>query len=72
MIDFYYSKCHQYYLSCQGLNMKAKTFYTRQEANRAMYEFCDKNHIHVECVDDSKHCKMYSNNEGVSFCICRI
>ena len=72
MLSFYYSNFHKYCLTSNGVKMKTKYFNSRQEANAAMYEFCDRKGIHVECVDDSKHFKLYSDNKGISFCVARI
>lgn len=72
MLNFYYSGFHKYCLSCSGAKMRTKYFNSRQEANEAMYKFCNKKGIHIECTDDSKHCKLYSDNNGVSFCVARV
>ena len=71
-MNFYFSEFHKYCLSCNGARMRSRVFNSRREANIAMYEFCAANGIKVECVDDSKHDKLYSDNEGITFCISRI
>ena len=72
MLGFYYLDAHQYCLSCSGIKMRTKYFYSRQEANAAMYKFCNKKGLHIECIDDSKHFKLYSDNNGVTFCVARV
>lgn len=63
---------HRYYLFATGTDCKPGYYYSREEANRAMYSYCAKKHIQVECVEDDKHSKKYSNHNGVRFYINRV
>lgn len=73
MLRIFNSDFHQYLLTCNGIKTKDRVFSSRQEAKKAMYDFCDAHNIRVECTDDSKHYKLYQNsNKSISFCINRI
>lgn len=63
---------HSYFLFCTGTKFRAKYFDTRTEAEEAMYAFCDKHGIRVECTEYDKHERKYSNHEGIRFYINRV
>lgn len=65
-------QAHQYYVFSTGTTLKNRTFNTRRDAEIYMYTYCNKNNIHVECTEDDKHEKKYSNHNGVRFYINRI
>lgn len=64
---------HTYYLSSTG-DKKAPqgTYRTRKEAEIVMTRYCQANNITLECIEDDKHSKLYSNHHGIRFCINRI
>lgn len=67
-----YVKPHQYLLFSTGTNLKKKVFNTRLDAERAMRLYCAKNGIYVECTEQDKHERKYSNHNGIRFYINRI
>lgn len=67
-----YQKAHCYYLFSTGTGLKAKYFDSRIEAETAMYNFCQRNGISIECTECDKHERKYSNHNGVRFYINRV
>lgn len=65
-------KTHQYLLHSDGTTLKDKVYNSRLEANIAMNSYCSAHGIVVECTEDNKHSKKYSNHRGVRFYINRI
>ena len=66
-------KAHSYYLFSSGAVKAPKgTYPTRLSAELAMRDFCVKNNLEVECTENDKHCKKYSNHAGIRFYINRI
>lgn len=64
---------HKYFLFATGIkNFKEKTLETRKDAEAYMQKICSENGIRVECTEDDKHYKKYSNHAGVRFYINRI
>ena len=64
---------HTYYLSSMGDAAAPRgTYNTRKEAEIAMTNYCQAHDIVVECVEDDKHSKLYSDHLGISFCINRL
>lgn len=70
--SFSYEQPHCYYLYSSGTGMSPKCYETRHEAEIAMYEFCSRNNISVECTECDKHERKYSNHNGIRFYINRI
>lgn len=71
--NFLLEKPHRYYLFSSGTDMSSRVYDTRCEAEQAMYDFCELNHIHgLECTEYDKHERKYSNHNGVRFYINRI
>ena len=67
------SEPHSYYLFSSGtVGAPTGTYPTRLSAETAMREFCTQHNIEVECTEDDKHYKKYSNHAGVRFYINRI
>lgn len=64
--------CHRYYLFSTGTSLKPKYYNSRAEANHTMYAYCVKHGIQVDCVEDCKHEKAYSDHHGVNFYINRV
>ncbi len=65
-------QAHRYYLYSTGTTLKAKYYTTRKEAEIAMHEYCSKNSIQVECTEQDKHERKYTNHHGVRFYINRV
>lgn len=63
---------HRYLLFSTGTNLKEKVYDTRKEAEAAMYKYCAKHNIVIECTEYDKHERKYSNHAGVRFYINRI
>lgn len=72
MTQDFFPKIHRYYLFSTGTHMKSGYYATRQEALNAMYQYCQKHNIKLECTEDDKHEKKFSNHNGVRFYINRI
>lgn len=68
---FLLPKKHHYFVFASGTRFKAKAFNSRQEAEVAMYNYCAKHGIHLECTEYDKHERKYSNHNGVRFYINR-
>lgn len=68
----YQPQAHQYYVFSTGTGLKNKTFNTRLDAEIYMYNYCNRNGIHIECTEYDKHERKYSNHDGVRFYINRI
>lgn len=74
-IDYFFesSTSHTYILSVSGLKVKDRYFKTRREAEIAMHNICKKFGIkNVECTEQDKHERKYSNHNGVRFYINRV
>ncbi len=63
---------HTYCLYSEGTKMRTMYFTSRNDAKRAMYKYCNKHGIQIECTENDKHEKKYSNHNGVRFFINRI
>ena len=63
---------HKYYLFSTGTTLKNRYFDTRKAAEIAMYDYCRKYNIVVECTEYDKHMRKYSNHNGVRFYINRV
>lgn len=76
MFEFDYElipvKSHRYYVFATGTKFKARYFETREAANEAMYEYCARHNINVECREYDKHERVYTNHNGVRFYINRV
>lgn len=71
MFDNHY-EIHQYYLFSTGTVLKDKCFNTRKDAEKAMYKYCAKNGIKIECSECDKHERVYQGSHGETFYINRI
>ena len=69
MIDL---QSHSYYVFSTGTSFKARNFRTRKEAEASMNEYCVSNNISVECYEQDKHERAYTNHKGVRFYINRV
>ena len=69
---YQFKEDHRYYLFSTGTGLKPKYYDSRNEAEDAMYAYCMKNHIYVECTECDKHERKYSNHNGIRFYINRI
>ena len=65
-------QAHQYYLFSTGTTLKNGYYNTRREAEIAMNTYCAKHNIRVECTEQDKHERKYSNHSGVRFYINRV
>lgn len=63
---------HTYSFAATGLGVGDMVFSSRQEANRHMYDLCDKFGLRVSKVYDDKHDKTYVCDNGVCFYIQRM
>jgi len=73
MFDIVQNKnCYRYYLCSKGTNLKGKYYDTRNDATCAMYNYCAKHGLTVECTEYDKHERKYSNHKGVKFYINRV
>jgi len=63
---------HKYILCCTGTKFKDKVFGTRLDAEIAMYGYCAKHGIRIECSECNKHERKYTNHNGIRFYINRI
>lgn len=63
---------HKYYLFSTGTKLKDQYFNTRKEAEIAMYNYCRKYGIVIECTEYDKHERKYSNHNGIRFYINRV
>lgn len=63
---------HSYYLFSTGTHLKSKEYATRKDAEIAMNNYCVLHNIIVECTENDKHRRKYSNHCGVRFYINRI
>lgn len=63
---------YKYFVFSTGTNFKSRTFDTRVEAEAAMYKYCLRHNIRLECTEYDKHEHKYSNHAGVRFYINRI
>jgi len=64
--------CYRYYLFSTGTGLKNKYFNTRVDAEAAMYSYCTKNGIQIECSEQDKHEYKYTNHNGIRFYINRV
>jgi len=71
-MEYYCNIYHRYYLYSSGTGLKPKLYNTRLDAEKAMNNYCVKNGIVVECTENDKHLKKYSNHKGVRFYINRV
>ncbi len=69
--SFFLLPKHHYYVFASGTKFKARAFDSRQEAEQAMYDYCSKHNIRVECTEYDKHERKYSNHNGIRFYINR-
>ena len=70
MLDNYNK--HSYTLVSTGLSKDVdKTFSSRENANKYMYNLMQKNHLRTIEVYDDKHDKTYKCNDRVTFFIQR-
>jgi len=63
---------HRYYLFSTGTKLKAKYYETRHAAEEAMYAYCNKYGIKIECSEYDKHERKYTNHNGIRFYINRV
>lgn len=68
MINYLY----RYFVFSTGTGFKSRSYSSRAEAEAAMYKYCLKHNIHLECTEYDKHERKYSNHAGVRFYINRI
>lgn len=71
-MEYYCNNYHRYYLYSTGTSLKPKYYDTRLDAEKAMNKYCVKNGIVIECTENDKHFKKYSNHKGVRFYINRV
>ena len=63
---------HSYYASSTGTGFRAREFATRKEAEAAMWSYCSRHGISVECTECDRHERKYSDHKGARFYINRI
>ena len=63
---------YRYYLFSTGTGLKGKYYATRRDAEIAMYTYCRRHNITVECTEYDKHERKYSNHNGIRFYINRV
>lgn len=62
----------KYYLFSTGTKLKNKYYNNQRDALDAMYKYCYKNNIELECTEDDIFGKKYSNHKGVRFYINKV
>lgn len=63
---------HRYYVHSTGTGLKDKSFNTRREAEIYMQNYCASAGIVLECTEQDRHERKYSDHNGTRFYINRI
>ena len=72
MFDYLKLGEHIYSLAATGIKFRDKEFYSRQAAEREMYDFMKKHGLRVEKIYDDKHYKTYICQNNIRFYINRV
>ena len=62
---------HTYALAAEGLKMRVRHFYSREDATQAMYRIMAKYGLRLVSVWNDHHCKTYNFMDGVKIHINR-
>lgn len=65
---------HKYFVFATGIKkFRSKTFDTRLDAEKYMHAICSKYNIeNIECYEQDKHARAYTNHAGTRFYINRV